>query len=334
MSTLHVVEVGGEGGVYQHVLGAAEHGVYKSWNRVIVHTAQDAETCPQIDGLEYHKCMRWQRRGPRLLRQISTVAWMLFVMLPHLAWDAWCTRSDWEIQGQFGRGFYILFIIIPRLSGRRVVFSPHNSFLRHGGWWEAPILTASTRLATKTVVYVPSEASNFASSREIEQRVLWQYAPQPDEKIAAAWRKRLVGDRFTILFAGQLRHDKNPLLLIEAINRLETPVNLVFAGQDKGAASAIRNSFLSGHHLRYVEERYLDLVELVTLIDLCDILVCPYQIASQSGVVALANQLDRQVVVSSAGGLREQSRLTFDLGENQTDNLASVLRNSIASRPV
>lgn len=330
MSTLHVVEVGGEGGVYQHVLGAAEHGTYRQWKRVVLHTSKDAEVYPEIAGLEFHRCMRWQRRGPRFVRRIATVAWALGVLLPHLAWESLTSRADWEVQGQFGRGFYVFFVLVPRLVRRRVTFSPHNSFLRHGGIWEAPILRAATALATKTIVYVRSESSRFPSAKAIEQRALWQYAPSPDAELDEKWLRKLKSGRPLVLFTGQLRNDKNPLLLIEAVNLLEISVNLVFAGQDKGAARAIRMAPLDSRHDRFVEDRFLDLNEMVTLIDLCDVVVCPYQIASQSGIVALANQLGSPVVVSSAGGLGEQSTLTFDLGEEQSENLALVLREVLA----
>lgn len=329
LSTLNIVEVGGEGGVYQHVLGAAEFGSYRSWERIVLHTSRDAEIYPAISGLEFHKCMRWQRSGPRWLRRILTSLWVACILLPHLAWEAWNTRSDWEIQGQFGRGLYFLFILVPAVAKRRVVFAPHNSFLRHGGLWEAPILTLATSVATKTVVYVQSERSRFPSARKIEQRMLWQYAPSPDPAYTAGWQRRLHPDRSTILFAGQLRHDKNPLLLIEAVNTLDIPVNLVFAGQDKGAGAVIREAFLDARHARIVDDRFLDLKELVSLIALCDIVVCPYQLASQSGVVALANQLGRAVVVSSAGGLGDQSPLKFDLGDDQIVNLASVIGRAL-----
>lgn len=324
------MEVGGEGGVYQHVLGAAEHGVYGSWNNVTLHTSRDAEVYPEIPGLTYHKCMRWQRRGSHLFRRTATMAWVLLVLVPHIFWATVTSRADWEVQGQFGRGLYFLFVFIPRLVGRRVSFSPHNSFLRHGGLWEAPILRAATALATSTVVYVQSEDSRFPAATAIEQRVLWQYAPSPDKELTEIWRARFKHDRPLVLFAGQLRNDKNPLLVIDALNILEDPVTVLFAGQDKGAAKSIRMASLASRHDRVVEERYLDLKELVTLIDMSDVVVCPYEIASQSGIVALANQLKRPVVVSSAGGLGEQSTLTFELGDGQRKHLALLLQKVLS----
>lgn len=330
MKTLHIVEPGGEGGVYQHVLGAAEHGTYSEWDRIVLHTSMDAEISPAIPGLEYHKCMRWQRRGPRGLRRVLTIFWTCAVLLPHLAWEAWSKRDDWEVQGQFGRGIYLLFIFVPWALRRRVVFSPHNSFQRSGAAWEDGVLQYATRMAAATIVYVSSEAFRFPAASKIELRVLWQYVPTTAGETRYDWYKKLSGARPVVLFAGQLRSDKNPLLLVDAVNKLGFSVNLVFAGQDKGAASEILGANLDGRHERFVESRYLDLAELVSLIKFSDVVVCPYRVASQSGVVALANQLGRPVIVSSAGGLGEQSPLTFDLGADQSEQLASRLSQVLA----
>jgi glycosyltransferase involved in cell wall biosynthesis len=135
-----------------------------------------------------------------------------------------------------------------------------------------------------------------------------------------------------VLFAGQLRTDKNPLLLVEAVNRLDFPICLLFAGQDKGAADQIRQANLHSQHRLIVEDRYLSLAELVAIMQLADVVACPYQVASQSGIVALAMQLGRPVVVSSAGGLSEQSSWSFQLGEDQSNQLADVLSEILAGQ--
>lgn len=329
MRTLNIIEVGGEGGVYQHVLGAAKNGVYSPWSRVVLHTSRDAEGYPDIPGFEYHRCMRWQRSGPRSLRRLVTALWVLFVLLPHLLFASWYRAADWEVQGQFGRGLYIFFVLIPRLTHRRTWFAPHNSFQRYGGHWEAPVLRLATSTADTTVVYVPSEAARFPAARAIELRALWQYAPKPDNKLLEAWQRRLSKDTPVVLFAGQLRTDKNPLLLVDAVNRLEFPITLLFAGQDKGAADLIHKAYLHPRHRLVLEDRYLELQELVAAMQIADVVVCPYQVASQSGVVALAAQLGRPVIVSSAGGLAEQSPWSFQLGPDQVDELAQALKNSL-----
>ncbi|UKA57994.1 glycosyltransferase [Arthrobacter sp. FW306-2-2C-D06B] len=186
-------------------------------------------------------------------------------------------------------------------------------------------------MATATIVYVTSEASRFPEAPKIERRVLWQYVPTAQEETSGGWHEKLSGGEPVVLFAGQLRSDKNPLLLVEAVNKLDFSINLVFAGEDKGAASEILAANLDGRHRRLVEPRYLDLAELVSLIKLSDVVVCPYRVASQSGIVALANQLGRSVIVSSAGGLGEQSPLTFELGADQSEQLAVRLKAVLAS---
>jgi glycosyltransferase involved in cell wall biosynthesis len=55
-----------------------------------------------------------------------------------------------------------------------------------------------------------------------------------------------------------------------------------------------------------IENRYLDEVEIETLMDSSDVLVLPYREASQSGVVAVAHARGLPVVVTPVGGLTEQ----------------------------
>ena len=311
---LHVVEPGGQGGVYQHVLGNAQHGAYERFAHTTIHTARDAEDTPQIENVTYCFCMRYQRRGVRRIRSIVSLAWVLTRLLPHLTLTAARSReATWEVQGLFGSGIYFALVAIPKAFGSFVIFVPHNSFSRAGSNFERRMLGLAAHRADVTVSFVESEIKKFPTARESELRPLWMYVTAPSTERSAAWRSRVRVDGVPVIaLIGQLRLDKNPILLLEAANRIARPLHLVFAGQDKGAAVPIREFALSGRHTLTIEPRYLEGEDFVALLLASDVLVCPYAVASQSGVIAIANQLGKPVVASDIGGLSEQTSFIFN----------------------
>ncbi|WP_179300746.1 glycosyltransferase [Rhodococcus sp. ACPA4] len=323
---LHIVEPGGQGGVYQHVLGAIQNREFAHYERVVLHTARDAEVTPDLHGLSYCRCMRYQRHGSHPVRAALSLAWVGLLLLPHLTVTAIGRRnSDWEIQGLFGKFVYPIMILIAKGAGHRVTWAPHNSFSRNDSGIGLAARQFAGRIADDLVVYVESERSKFNSS-SIELRRLWQYIAPTDDAMIADWRIRLGAGNPIVVFAGQLRADKNPLLLIEAANRIPDSLTIVFAGQDKGAAAEIQSDVLAEQHTLIFQDRYLELSEFQSLISAADVIVCPYAVASQSGVVAVAVQLGKKVIASNVGGLSEQTPYTFEL---ESGSPATALASAI-----
>jgi glycosyltransferase involved in cell wall biosynthesis len=327
-SQLEIVEPGGQGGVYQHVLGAVQAGQYAEFDRIIIHTARDAEFTPSFPGVTYCQCMRYQRRGRRPIRAAVSLVWVLVVLLPHLFRRTLISGGSWEIQGLFGNGIYLAMVAVPRLLGRRVVFVPHNSFSRSGKGIERATLAWSTRLASVVVVFVNSETVKYPKARNVETRRLWMYLVAVSKGRQHRWQVRLAtGDTPTALFIGQLRPDKNPLLLLDAVNRLDASWNVVFAGQDKGAKTAIESFPLQDRHQRVVLGEYLSIEDFQSMISVCTVVVCPYKTASQSAVIALAVQLGKAVIASNVGGLPEQTPYIFDISSpDPAGDIAALMR--------
>ncbi|MGP6204416.1 glycosyltransferase [Microbacterium sp. F2] len=126
-----------------------------------------------------------------------------------------------------------------------------------------------------------------------------------------------------VAMIGQLRLDKNPLLLLRSAAAISPRVSLVYAGEDKGAAKAVYESADANSQSVVLIDSYLPLESLVSLVSICDVVVCPYEIASQSGVLALAGQLGVPTVASRVGGLAEQASHTFDHHAPNADELLS-----------
>lgn len=324
---LHIVEPGGQGGVYQHVLGAIQNAQYSQFEAIVVHTAKDAEATPYLHAVRYCHCMRYQRKGPRPLRASVSLGWSLLCLLPHLGICIVRSKAHWEIQGLFGKFIYAWIVFVCILLRRDVTFVPHNSFSRSGDTLEKWAMDFSASIASRVVIFVDSEKHNFPTARSITKRTLWQYVAALSAATVQQWDRRLGPDfRPRLLFIGQLRMDKNPTMLIDAANEIDSPLTLVFAGQDKGAGHSIASWPLRSLHDRVMIKDYLSIEDFQALMSVSDILVCPYSIASQSGVVALARQLDKTVVASNTGGLAEQTPYVFEIADDDAHlNLAAVL---------
>src|SRR4051812_46836052 len=57
-AALHVLELGGRGGIHQHSVAMAELAAERTANRVILHTARRRELEPS-SGVEVCPCMTW-----------------------------------------------------------------------------------------------------------------------------------------------------------------------------------------------------------------------------------------------------------------------------------
>ena len=116
----------------------------------------------------------------------------------------------------------------------------------------------------------------------------------------------------TLLFFGFIREYKGLDLLIEAMNHLSDNYQLVIAGECYGSfekySNLINNSTLKDNIV--VFEQYINDDMVTTLFSAADVLVLPYRSATQSGVVALAYQLETPMIATDVGALGESIRST------------------------
>lgn len=110
-----------------------------------------------------------------------------------------------------------------------------------------------------------------------------------------------------LLFFGFIRDYKGLDLLIEATNYLDESYQLIIAGESYGSfdkyTKLINQSSLKGNIL--VFEQYINDEMVTTLFSASDVLVLPYRSATQSGVVALAYQLETPMIATDVGALGE-----------------------------
>jgi glycosyltransferase involved in cell wall biosynthesis len=145
---------------------------------------------------------------------------------------------------------------------------------------------------------------------------LAQHTRAVDPDAVSRWRERWdAGDRPVLLFAGQIRHDKRLDLAIAASAQLGRDHVLAVVGEDKGDVGRCRR--LAGELGVEVSwtVAYLPLDDFVAALAAADVVVCPYDRASQSGVLAVTRKVGTRSVASAVGGLSELATATTPPGD-------------------
>ncbi|MDR2953562.1 MAG: glycosyltransferase [Prevotella sp.] len=131
-----------------------------------------------------------------------------------------------------------------------------------------------------------------------------QYAERTDKQSAC----RTLGikdDKKNLLFFGLIRDYKGLDILIDAMQELDESYQLIIAGECYGSfgkyQEAINKSPLKDNIVVY--EQYIPDEMVSTLFSAADVLVLPYRSATQSGVVALAYQMELPMIATNVGAL-------------------------------
>ncbi len=327
---IHMVEVGGSGGVYYHALGAARALADDGGVAVTLHTALDAEEGPT--GFDVCRCIDW-RRGtrPPAFRKLLIIALLFLRTVPHLS-VAGCRRDAvLHLQGATPLNLVLLPAVL--VFRRRFIYTPHNVFSRSGSRVEERIIRLLMKLAASVCVFSKADAERAARIKVVGvlQLPLIYWIRPPRQSVVDLWRTRLLqGQEKIALMPGQIRIDKNPELFIDAIASLDGTA-AVLAGENKGGLTenVARKAEQAGC---LVLDDYLSSEDFNAVIAAADVVVAPYRIASQSAVLEVARQLGIPSVATDVGGLREIATVVIppDAGR---EVLAAAINDLIKSRP-
>lgn len=131
-----------------------------------------------------------------------------------------------------------------------------------------------------------------------------QYAERTD-KASACKALGIREDKKNLLFFGLIRDYKGLDILIEAMGMLDDSYQLIIAGESYGSfdkyTELINQSPLKDNIV--VFEQYIPDDMVSALFSAADVLVLPYKSATQSGVVALAYQMELPMVATNVGAL-------------------------------
>jgi glycosyltransferase involved in cell wall biosynthesis len=320
-----LVELDGRGGPYQHAVAVAD-ALQRSGVDVVLHTATDAELVP-TQPVEVCRCMDWLRNA-RYGRRTLIAARFLAVTVPHLL----RRRGVLHIQGPFKPALLAVALGAGRLRRRRVVFSPHNTFSRHGTAVDARLVQLCTRLADVTIVFSGADARAVASwgATPVVSPLL-QHVPPIDHAQVEAWRAGWAVAP-VVLFAGQVRADKRLDVVIEASRLWTHAQRLAIVGKDLGDAERCRRLAQRVGADPAWSLGYFGLEDFAAALAAADVVVCPYTRASQSGILALAAQLGVPSIASDVGGLRELATAVVPRDVDAA-GLARAIDNLLTSPP-
>ncbi|WP_192580067.1 glycosyltransferase [Micromonospora sp. ALFpr18c] len=299
---VHLVESGGRGGVFNHSVEVAA-GLGGLGVDVVVHTADDCDAAPAPVTL--CRCVTWHRTSPnRRVRQARTSTRYLLRTLPHLH-QVIGPQDVVHIQGLFALTPEL--ISIARLRHATVVASPHNTFVRSNAPGGGRALRSALRDADRVLVYSDADRRRLLDRgvANVDQVPLTQWTPPPKPALVDRWRTELNpnGGKLALL-PGQVRADKNPELFVRAVAQLPDWRGAV-VGEDLGPGLRVDALIDQTGSAVTTAYRYLGVDEFTALVAAADVVVAPYEVASQSGVLAVAARLGVPTAVAPCGGLIE-----------------------------
>lgn len=218
-----------------------------------------------------------------------------------------------HMQGEEWPPLGVLEVAVLRVSGKRVVYTPHNTFSRNSHGWARSRRTIM-RLSSRVIVHSNYDLSNLGSDEAAKARVIPHgiYGAlashgAPDVSEADARGELGAGENdLVVLLFGQMRPDKGIRDLLIAM-RDTSGVRVVLAGEDCGALEDAKDLMadLKVQGRVVVRRGFATPAETGRLFLACDVVALPYQRASASGVLMLAYGYERPVVVYPVGGLPE-----------------------------
>jgi glycosyltransferase involved in cell wall biosynthesis len=309
---IHLFEPSGYAGVFQHSCRLGELLSARGLN-VMLHTGHEHEDVP-ASGVELCACSWWPRRGRRRPgRSASIAARLLGRTIPHLR-RAVPDDAVLHVQGIAAAGALTLAVLgAGRLAGRRVVYSPHDTFSRRG-WLDDRLLRIALRLPDAVIVHARATAGTVAGAYYAP---LVQLVPQPSDSGRERWRNewRAGDDVAVVLFAGMIRPEKRLDVLIESARSWPPNRRLAVVGQDRGGWEAASALALEAGVEVAARIEFVDLDEFAAAIAAADVVVAPHTKATQSGVLSLARQLGVPAIAADVGGMPELATRTFPAGD-------------------
>ncbi|HEY6781515.1 MAG TPA: glycosyltransferase [Thermoleophilaceae bacterium] len=313
---IHLFEPTGFGGIFQHtcalgeVLACAGHAV-------TIHTAAQHEPV-ELPHLRLCACGWWPRGRPHSkLRSLSIAARLGARTLPHLHRSI-PAGAIVHVEGGVASGpLTALTLAVANRRGRSVVYSPHNTFSRRGPF-DGLVLGTCLFFTEGTVAYSQMDVATLRSrGAHSVLSPLIQLVPEPDPRRVARWREAWSagsGDD-VVLFAGVVRPDKRLDVLVRAARDWPTGRRLAVVGQDRGDLERCRALARELGVELHAHDEFVALDDFTAALAAADVVVAPYERASQSGVLSVASQLGTATVASRVGGLSELADRTFTPGD-------------------
>ena len=329
MTVIHLFEPSGYGGVFQHACRLAQ-ALTGSGRKVVLHTSVEHEdvTLPDV---EMCTCTWWPRpsddgRLRSAARRAAIAGRLIGRTVPHLVRAA---PGVLHVQGVAATGAVNLLVLeLARRAGHRVVYSPHDVFSRRGRL-DGVLLRRANRAPHAIIVHCHADQRRLRGTVDFVVPVhvspLIQLVSTPTDQQCAKWRREWrvgAADR-VVLFAGFIRPEKRLDVLVESARDWPPSRRLAVVGPDRGGWAKC-DHLARAYDLDIATRlEFVDLAEFTAAIAAADLVVVPSELASQSGVLAVARQLRIPTVAADVGGMGELASRTFAAGD--ADDLSSAI---------
>lgn len=192
----------------------------------------------------------------------------------------------------------------------KVLSLVHNAISHERAFMEKPLAKYFFNACDAFIVMSEPVKKDLLSLRK-NAKILLQDHPIYDQykdktdKLTAREKLNISPDKKTLLFFGFIRDYKGLDLLIQSTNDLTSDYQLIIGGECYGSfdkyAALINESSLKDNIKVYDHYINDDMVSL--LFSAADVLVLPYRSATQSGVIAMAYQLETPIIATNVGAL-------------------------------
>lgn len=163
----------------------------------------------------------------------------------------------------------------------------------------------------------------------LEHPIYDHYSEKIDKQIARQ-NLGLDKDKKTLLFFGLIRSYKGLDLLIEAMNELDNSYQLIIAGECYGNFTPYKELIDLSHNKENIKvwNQYIADEMVSVYFSAADVLILPYRSATQSGVIAIAYQMEIPIISTNAGSLGDTIRRS-EVGLVTSDTTAEAIAHEI-----
>jgi len=139
----------------------------------------------------------------------------------------------------------------------------------------------------------------------LQPHPIYNHYGDPIQRDLACDTLGIESNKKNLLFFGLIREYKGLVLLIEAMNYLDNSYQLIIAGESYGGFETYSKLIEKSQNKNNIKvfEQYIPDSMVSTFFSAADVLVLPYRSATQSGVIAIAIQMEIPMIATDVGSL-------------------------------
>lgn len=192
----------------------------------------------------------------------------------------------------------------------KIVSLVHNAISHERTFVEKPLAKFFFNRCNAFMVFSEPVKSDLLKLRSdanilLQPHPIYDHYAEPIDRKDACRKLKIRDDKRNLLFFGLIRDYKGLDILIKAMDGLDDTYQLIIAGECYGSFDKYQH-LIDQSRLKdniIVFEQYIHDEMVSTLFSAADVLVLPYRSATQSGVVALAYQMELPMIATNVGAL-------------------------------